>query len=139
MKRRKNASAAPCPCGSGRAFAECCGPFLSGAAAAPTPEALMRSRYTAYALGDDAYVLSTWNETTRPAVLFEAGEARPRWISLAVTDAKPVTDEAQTGEVTFTALARTSSGAMRLSERSLFQKKDGRWIYVRALSPDEKI
>lgn len=72
-------------------------------------------------------------------MLFEAGEARPRWISLAVTDAKPVTDEAQTGEVTFTALARTSSGAMRLSERSLFQKKDGRWIYVRALSPDEKI
>ena len=52
MKRKKNAPA-PCPCGSGRAFDECCGPFLSGAAAAPTPEALMRSRYAAYALGDD--------------------------------------------------------------------------------------
>lgn len=138
MKRKKNAPA-PCPCGSGRAFDECCGPFLSGAAAAPTPEALMRSRYTAYAVGDDAYVLATWDEATRPAVLFEEGEARPKWISLKVTDAKPVADDSETGEVTFTATARTSQGAMRLTERSLFQRKDGRWVYVRALEPDEQI
>lgn len=138
MKRKKNAPAL-CPCGSGRAFDECCGPFLSGAAAAPTPEALMRSRYTAYAVGDDAYVLATWDEATRPAVLFEEGEARPTWILLRVTDAKPVAEGADTGEVTFTATARTSQGAMRLSERSLFQRKDGRWLYVRALEPDEKI
>ena len=138
MKRKKNAPAL-CPCGSGRAFDECCGPFLSGAAAAPTPEALMRSRYTAYAVGDDAYVLATWDEATRPAVLFEEGEARPKWILLRVTDAKPVAEGADTGEVTFTATARTSQGAMRLSERSLFQRKDGRWLYVRALEPDEKI
>lgn len=138
MKRKKNAPA-PCPCGSGRVFDECCGPFLSGAAAAPTPEALMRSRYTAYAVGDDAYVLATWDEATRPAVLFEEGEARPKWILLRVTDAKPVAEGADTGEVTFTATARTSQGAMRLSERSLFQRKDGRWLYVRALSPDEKV
>lgn len=138
MKRKKNAPAL-CPCGSGRAFDECCGPFLSGAAAAPTPEALMRSRYTAYAVGDDAYVLATWDEATRPAVLFEEGEARPKWILLRVTDAKPVAKGADTGEVTFTATARTSQGAMRLSERSLFQRKDGRWLYVRALEPDEKI
>ena len=138
MKRIKNAPA-PCPCGSGRSLAECCGPFLSGAAAAPTPEALMRSRYTAYAVGDDAYVLATWDEATRPAVLFEEGEARPKWILLRVTDAKPVAEGADTGEVTFTATARTSQGAMRLSERSLFQRKDGRWLYVRALEPDEKI
>lgn len=138
MKRKKNAPA-PCPCGAGRAFDECCGPFLSGVAAAPTPEALMRSRYTAYAVGDDAYVLATWDEATRPAVLFEEGEARPKWILLRVTDAKPVAEGADTGEVTFTATARTSQGAMRLSERSLFQRKDGRWLYVRALEPDEKI
>lgn len=138
MKRKKNAPV-PCPCGSGRAFDECCGPFLSGAAAAPTPESLMRSRYTAYAVGDDAYVLATWDEATRPAVLFEEGEARPKWILLRVTDAKPVAEGADTGEVTFTATARTSQGAMRLSERSLFQRKDGRWFYVRALEPDEKI
>lgn len=138
MKRKKNAPA-PCPCGSGRAFDECCGPFLSGATAAPTPEALMRSRYTAYAVSDDAYVLATWDEATRPAVLFEEGEARPKWILLRVTDAKPVAEGADTGEVTFTATARTSQGAMRLSERSLFQRKDGRWVYVRALEPDEQI
>lgn len=137
MKRKKTAS--PCPCGSGRSLEECCGPFLSGAAAAPTPEALMRSRYTAYALGDDAYVLATWDEAMRPARLFEEGEARPKWISLKVTDAKPVSDDAETGEVTFTATARTSQGAMRLTERSLFQRKDGRWVYVRALDAGETV
>ena len=139
MKRKKTALSSPCPCGSGRSLDECCGPFLSGAAAAPTPEDLMRSRYTAYALGNDDYVLATWDEATRPAVLFEEGEARPKWISLRVTDAKPVADGADTGEVTFTATARTSQGAMRLTERSLFRKTDGRWVYVRALEPDETV
>lgn len=99
----------------------------------------MRSRYTAYALGNDDYVLATWDEATRPAVLFEEGEARPKWISLKVTDAKPVADDAETGEVTFTAVARTSSGAMRLTERSLFRRADGRWLYVRALDADETL
>ena len=79
------------------------------------------------------------SEATRPAVLFEEGEARPKWILLRVTDAKPVAEGADTGEVTFTATARTSQGAMRLTERSLFQRKDGRWVYVRALEPDEQI
>lgn len=139
MKRKKAVPASTCPCGSGRSLDECCGPFLSGAAAAPTPEALMRSRYTAYALGNDAYVLATWDEATRPSGLFEEGEARPKWISLKVTDAKPVADGADTGEVTFTAVARTSQGAMRLTERSLFRKTKGCWVYVRALEPDEAV
>ncbi len=47
-----------CPCGSGKSLDTCCGPLLAGAPA-PTAEALMRSRYTAYALGNIAYVAAT--------------------------------------------------------------------------------
>ena len=63
LRPRAALSVGLCPCGSGRRFADCCGVYLSGgsqALGAPTPEALMRSRYSAYACGDDAYVLATW-------------------------------------------------------------------------------
>jgi len=59
----------PCPCGTGRSFAQCCGAALSGAHPAPTAEALMRSRYTAFALRDTAYLLASWHTSTRPATL----------------------------------------------------------------------
>src|SRR5690606_6815057 len=55
-----------CPCGSGRAYDGCCGPLHDGAPA-PTAEALMRSRFAAFALGLDAYVLASWHPDTRPA------------------------------------------------------------------------
>ncbi|WP_410106547.1 YchJ family protein, partial [Sutterella wadsworthensis] len=69
-KTKSSLSVGLCPCGSGRRFADCCGLYLSGgsqALGAPTPEALMRSRYSAYACGDDAYVLATWAPETRPS------------------------------------------------------------------------
>ena len=126
MSKKKAGASALCPCGSGLTLAECCGPKLAGEPA-QTPEALMRSRYTAYALGDDAYVLATWAPETRPAALFEKGEARPKWIGLAVLSASSEGDE---GTVHFVARARTSSGAMRLEEKSRFRRENGRWLYV---------
>ena len=59
---------ATCPCGSRRVYEECCEPFHLGAAA-PTAEALMRSRYSAFALGLAPYLLRTWHPSTRPASL----------------------------------------------------------------------
>src|SRR4029453_3124096 len=55
-----------CPCLSGSSYAECCGPFLAGAADAPTAAQLMRSRFTAYVVGDRGYLLATWHPSTRP-------------------------------------------------------------------------
>ncbi|MEO7980173.1 MAG: YchJ family metal-binding protein [Sporichthyaceae bacterium] len=54
-----------CPCGSGGSFGSCCGPVLEGTAA-PTAQALMRSRYTAYAVGDPAHLFRSWHPRTRP-------------------------------------------------------------------------
>lgn len=129
---KKIRSVVLCPCGSGRALDACCGPLLSGDKTAETPEALMRSRYTAYALGDDAYVLATWDEATRPAELFARGEARPKWLRLAV-ESSSVHEDGATGEVTFTATGCTSEGAFRMTERSLFRRTDEGWVYVKAL------
>ena len=63
------AALARCPCLSGLQYGECCGPFHSGDAFAPTAERLMRSRYSAFAVGDADYLLATWHPTTRPAEL----------------------------------------------------------------------
>ena len=65
----------------------------------------MRSRYSAYALDLDAYVLETWAPETRPAVLFEDGEERPKWLSLVIHSSY---EEGAEGRVSFTAAGRTS-------------------------------
>jgi SEC-C motif-containing protein len=58
-----------CPCrkkSEAVAYDECCAPFHAGTAVPPTAEALMRSRYAAFALGDAAYLKATWHASTRP-------------------------------------------------------------------------
>src|SRR5687767_1109085 len=62
----KTKTPAGCPCG-GPSLATCCGPYLDGTALPPTAEALMRSRYTAYTLKNEPYLLATWHPSTRPA------------------------------------------------------------------------
>ena len=63
------AADARCPCLSGAPYGECCGPFHAGLAVAPTAEQLMRSRFSAFAVGDPAYLLATWHPSTRPSRL----------------------------------------------------------------------
>ena len=55
----------PCPCGSGRTYAQCCEPLHDGAPA-PTAQALMRSRYTAFVVGDEDYLFRTWHRAPAP-------------------------------------------------------------------------
>jgi len=57
----------PCPCGSGAALRNCCLPFIKGQSNAPSAEALMRSRYVAYCLNEEQYLLGSWYVSTRPA------------------------------------------------------------------------
>ena len=137
MTKKKKALSETCPCGSGLAYAACCGALHAGAAAA-TPEALMRSRYAAYALGLEDYLLATWAPETRPERIFEPGEAPLKWVSLEVraSGETPGTGaEPDTGFVDFVARARSSRGAVKLSEHSRFRReKTGdaarRWLYV---------
>ena len=70
MKRLPDTSAQqPCPCGSNIRLADCCGAVIAGRRAPDTAVALMRSRYSAYVLGDTDYLQRSWHPGTRPARL----------------------------------------------------------------------
>ncbi len=129
----------PCPCESGKPYARCCGRWHAGEAA-PTAEALMRSRYAAYALRLQDYLLATWHPATRPADLGDADADRTKWIGLQVRRAEklPVDDRGrECAFVEFVARYRIASRGYRLHERSRFVREDGRWFYVSAESePD---
>lgn len=114
-----------CPCSPDRDYAACCAPLHAGAPAADAA-ALMRSRYSAYALGLHGYVLDTWHASTRPTAI-EPDEA-VRWLGL---DVREQVADGDTAEVEFVARWRAGGArAQRLHERSRFVREDGRWFYV---------
>ncbi|MGN7186896.1 YchJ family protein [Microbacterium enclense] len=114
---------APCPCGDG-AFGACCGPILDGAAA-PTAERLMRSRYTAFVVGDAAHLVRSWHPRTRPDdVVADDGTV---WRGLVIEGAEEHGDAAT---VTFRASWRQHGVDGELRERSRFVRRGGRWVYV---------
>lgn len=122
-----------CPCESGRAYGACCKPFHDGIAA-PTAEALMRSRYSAYVLKLEDYLLASWHAETRPQTLNLNEEPPINWLGLEVKRAKTEDDAAQanTAMVEFVARYRIGGGkAERLHEISQFKLADGRWYYLR--------
>lgn len=114
-----------CPCQSGHAYAACCARYHQGIAA-PTAEALMRSRYSAYLSENERYLLDSWHPTTRPAsVSFEAGT---KWLGLTLKSAQETHNKA---EVEFVACYKVGgASAVRLHERSRFVREAGRWFYV---------
>lgn len=113
-----------CPCGLTGPYEKCCGRFHSGAAAAPSAEALMRSRYSAFVRRDAGYLLRTWHPRTRPQSL----ELDPavRWTGLEILGTADGSAFHTTGTVTFRASYRGGS----LHERSRFERVDGAWVYV---------
>ena len=124
-----------CPCGSGRAYESCCGPLHAGAAA-PDAEALMRSRYCAYVLGDAGYLLRSWHASIRPAALSFDGPAaqQPVWLGLQVKS-HAVTGP-DSAEVVFVAKYRIGGGSVvRMREHSRFLREGRHWYYLDAVDP----
>lgn len=115
-----------CPCGSGGRYETCCGRWHAGAAA-PTAEALMRSRYSAFALGLSDYLLSSWAPATRPAELKLDEPPQPKWIGLDVLSHQEAGDSAT---VEFIARFKVGGRAGRLHETSRFERLGGRWFYL---------
>ena len=115
-----------CPCGSGQPYGRCCQPWHEGGAA-PTAEALMRSRYSAYVLKLEDYLLATWQVATRPSELDLAADGS-KWLGLDVKR-HDVQDENH-ARVEFVARYRIAGRGHRLHELSRFVREDGRWFYV---------
>jgi SEC-C motif-containing protein len=117
-----------CPCGLPATYDECCGPLHRGEAKAGTPEQLMRSRYSAYAVQNAPYLLRTWHPSTRPAELpFEPGL---RWVRLEITGSDDPGPFGGTGTVEFR--AHYTEGGRRgvLHEKSRFVRHDNAWSYL---------
>jgi SEC-C motif domain protein len=117
-----------CPCGTGLPFPECCGRLHDGTVTAATAEQLMRSRYSAFAVEDAAYLLATWHSTTRPRTLDL--DRNVRWTGLDVLATTGGSLLSTEGTVEFRAhyVADGRTGAQH--ENSRFVREGGRWCYL---------
>jgi len=128
---------AQCPCGSRRLFARCCEPYLTGKKVAPSAEALMRSRYSAFHQRNLDYLISTHHPDHRSAnERDELKQSGAQWLNLIVIGAQKGQRKDRQGTVEFVAAYRNglSAGAGRkieqLHERSEFVKEAGQWFYT---------
>lgn len=120
-----------CPCGSGNGYDDCCGPIIAGAPAV-TAEALMRSRYSAFARGHLDYIDRTYAKAER-AKLGGTGAGSSsdvEWVGLQILDTVAGGAEDETGIVEFAARYRSGDRVETHRERSNFCREDGRWVYV---------
>ncbi|MGW1346494.1 YchJ family protein [Kribbella sp. NPDC002412] len=125
----------PCPCGLGASYADCCGPLHDGGTAT-TAEQLMRSRYSAFVVGDTAYLLRTWSAATRPAELQLDEDIR--WTGLEIlgtTDGSPFHTA---GTVEFRASYRLGGRTGHQQENSRFVREDGAWVYVTSVGATDR-
>jgi len=141
---KKSIAPAACPCG-GPSLATCCGPYIAGDAIAPSAEALMRSRYTAYGQGNEAYLLATWHSSTRPAEPVVSKDEKLQWLGLEVKSAlrlrqRKAEDDQNTDTVEFVARFKINGRAQRLHEISNFVREPAegglRWFYVDGSFPE---
>lgn len=115
-----------CPCESGKPYKACCEPLHAGTPA-PNAEALMRSRYTAFVLGLEDYLLKTWHPKTRPSALNLADDPPTKWLGLQIKRAANTSET--TAIVEFVARYKVAGKATRLRETSHFERINGLWHY----------
>jgi SEC-C motif-containing protein len=121
-----------CPCGTGLPFDECCGPLHDGTRAAATAEQLMRSRYSAFARGNRAYLLATWHPRTRPHDLHHDRDVRWTGLDVVAVTGGSLLDREGTVEFRAHYVRAGNSGAQH--ERSRFLREDGQWHYLDGVS-----
>lgn len=114
-----------CPCGSGALYQDCCEPYHL-TLSAPNAEKLMRSRYSAYVLGLEEYLLNTWHPNTRPQAL-NLKQDRTQWLGLEVKRFEPNDEQAI---VEFIARYKINGKAGKMQETSRFKRIATRWFYV---------
>lgn len=111
-----------CPCHSGNEYEQCCKPYHDGQNA-PTPEKLMRSRYSAYALSLVDYILKTQEEKTPKEQLLDFCH-NTEFRDLKILKVEPA-------HVTFHATLFQHAHDVSFTERSLFEKRGEEWIYIK--------
>ncbi len=128
MKNHKKNNILACPCESGENYIDCCQPYLEQTADAATAEALMRSRYTAFSLANEAYLRYSWHPDNCPKIIHL--NKNTQWLGLKIKNTVAGSEHDQIGEVEFVARNKTNGKASRLHENSHFGRFDKRWVYI---------
>lgn len=120
-----------CPCGSDRDYTDCCGLIHTGAAEAPTAEALMRARYSAYAMSDIDFLVRTMAPEVRPDL--DPVEARQiaddaQWLGLDILDVVAGGADDAEGEVEYATKFRLNGQQRVHHERALFRREEEQWM-----------
>ncbi len=118
-----------CLCGSGQIYDLCCGLYHSGKKYPDTAETLMRSRFTAFALHNKAYLLSTWEVSKRPSTV-DFSKSEIKWSRLDIVKCKKGGSGDKKGLVQFKAYYSQRGEEYILNETSRFRKVRGRWYYL---------
>ena len=129
-QKPKKVAPEPCPCGSSKGFDACCGQYLHSAEPAPTAQALMRARYTAFAHKDFDYVLRTWHPRSRPPSIDLKSAGAIVWTGLEIVACRAGGRTAKEGKVEFIAHCTIDGRPEQLHEVSRFVREDGKWYYV---------
>ena len=121
----------PCPCGSRLTYDSCCGLYIDNGQLAPSPEQLMRSRYTAYSMANIDYIKKTM--FGKPLIGFDIENSkrwakRVSWTGLRVI--KACLKNPELGEVEFIANFIDKNKCHTIHEISEFQCKNGAWFYT---------
>ncbi len=122
-----------CPCGSKKEYANCCQPYIEGTANAPTAEALMRSRYSAYVKEAFQYVYDSYHSNTKQHFTLASIEEQSgniSWLGLTINGVKNGKVNDKNGTVNFTARYEMDGKTQNLIEKSYFTKEKNRWYYI---------
>jgi len=126
-------SRSDCPCGSKRAYHDCCRPYHIGKAHPETAEQLMRARYSAFFFRLVDYLVSSTHPDSREKNLREELVAvvdQMMWRSLKIVGSSKGQKEDKKGKVEFMAQYHCDGGFHELHENSRFRKYKGQWKYV---------
>ena len=127
-----------CPCNPEQTYAKCCKPFLEGNETAPTAEALMRSRYSAYALEKIDYLRQSYAPEARSQFDEKAvrnWSQKAEWDSLEIVDTEGGTESDEYGIVEFVAHYKMNGEEEHHHERAEFRKEKDEWFFMDRSEP----
>ncbi|WP_076419125.1 YchJ family protein [Colwellia sp. UCD-KL20] len=121
-----------CPCGSNTEYKKCCEPLILKKINAESPEQLMRSRYSAYALKHSEYIYETYSNASKKLQSLKdiaIWAKQTDWLNLRILNTSEY-EHNSTPTVTFEALYKNNGIFYKMSEKSAFIKEEGFWRYV---------
>lgn len=122
-----------CPCGSGFSFSACCEPIISGKKDAVTAQELMQSRYVAFTRANGDYLMRSHSSKTRPVKErknIEKWAKSVTWMGLTILQTQAGKANDEMGYVEFKALYLENGTLQQIHEKSLFERENGKWVYV---------